>query len=182
MFLHVNNFFRLFWTFFAIFAPHPVKRLKISILSYLCLYLELLLCYNSPMRKPTKIGKIIITSMAQVHPHELVIARILTLTGYDVIFRPCHRLRSADIIYRSIIWEIKSPTGSSSRTLENNLRCALRQSENIIIDLHRTNISETSCLRYLRNHISTLHGLKRLMIITKDDRILHISPKTGRQI
>ena len=98
-----------------------------------------------------KSGKVIIQYGSLVYPHEKRVAFLLVKTGHDVTFLPVGIDKSPDILYRGKKWEIKSPTGSKRRTLENNLRAALRQSSNIIIDLARIHIPEETCLRFLKD-------------------------------
>lgn len=129
--------------------------------------------------KNLNLGKITVPYGAIPHPHELIVAKILIRTGDDVIFIPTSTHTSSDIFYQTLIWEIKSPIGKSSRTIENNLRNALHQSPNIIIDLHRIQIPQNKCLLYIKNHIQNFRGLKRLLIITADNHILKVSPKSA---
>lgn len=79
-----------------------------------------------------------------------------------------------DIIYEGREWEIKSPIDGSSRTLENNLRLALRQSPNIILDLRRIKSSEANCLRELRRQTQRINRIKKLLVITKQGKIVDI--------
>lgn len=130
------------------------------------------------MPKP-KIGKIITPKGAIPKPHELSLAEILIHTGHDVYFLIVGPNKTPDIHFFDKLWEIKSPIGNSSRTIENNLRNALKQSENVIIDLRRTEISDHNAIQYITNHIGNFHGLKNLIIITKNSEILKISPKTS---
>ena len=46
-----------------------------------------------------------------VKPHELEVARILASHGEIVKFIPVSNIKTPDIIYRGLKWEIKSPTG-----------------------------------------------------------------------
>ena len=110
-----------------------------------------------------------------VKPHELEVARILASHGEIVKFIPVSNIKTPDIIYRGLKWEIKSPTGSKRRTIENNLRKAITQSENIIFDLRRINISEDTCVREIKKQVH-LSGkqIRRLLIITKSGKIRKI--------
>ena len=77
-----------------------------------------------------KIGIIKVQNGALVQPHEIATARVLIMSGDDVIFlRPSNASHSADIKYGGMVWEIKSPKGASRRTIENNIRLAMKQSK-----------------------------------------------------
>lgn len=109
-----------------------------------------------------------------IQPHELVVADILSLTGNDVEFLPVSNTHTADIKFCGKEWEIKSPKGSSSRTIENNMRLALKQSNNIIIDLSRIKIPEYKCLTTIKSRAQKLGHIKKIIIITRDKTIIEL--------
>lgn len=88
-----------------------------------------------------RIGIIVVPPGVFVDVHEKIAVDFLaTQLGNDITFLKPNRSKGAktpDIEMNGLRWEIKSPAGKSSRTLENNLRLALRQSPNIILDLRR---------------------------------------------
>lgn len=90
------------------------------------------------MRKNKRAGSIIVPKGALIQPHELMAATVLSWTGDDVEFLLPGIHCRADITFRGLEWEIKSP-------IENNLRAALKQSQNVIIDLSRIKQDETKC-------------------------------------
>lgn len=120
-----------------------------------------------------KTGKVIIQYGALVYPHEKRVAFLLAKTGHDVTFLPVGVDKSPDILFRGRKWEIKSPTGSKRRTLENNIRTALKQSSNVIIDLSRIKVPEDTCLRYIEDRKRRLGKKSSFMVITKDKTILY---------
>lgn len=70
---------------------------------------------------------------------------------------------------------MKSPIGKSSRTIENNLRNALKQSRNAIIDLRRIKQSEQKALREVKRQSKLIRGGHRLKVITKEKEIIDLS-------
>lgn len=126
------------------------------------------------MKKRPRPGKITVSVGRLVQEYELVIATVLSWTGHDVYFLKEGILPAPDIKYTNLLWEIKSPKGGSSRTIENNLRLALKQSCNIIIDLHRINRPENQCLREIKKQAQLAKKLKRLLVVTKQNKILSI--------
>lgn len=120
-------------------------------------------------------GKIIIPKQTLIHSHEQNVARTLVKTGEDVQFLPTSIHHTADIAFRGLEWEIKSPIGNSSRTIENNLRNALKQSRNVIINLGRIKQSEDKCIKEIRRQAKLLHQIKRIIIITKNNQIIELS-------
>lgn len=121
-----------------------------------------------------KSGKVIIQEGALVYPHEERVAFELVKTGNDVTFLAVGINKSPDILYMGKKWEIKSPTGSKRRTLENNVRAALKQSCNIIIDLSRIKVEEGSCLRFLRDRSNRLGKKVKIMVIKKNKEIVEL--------
>jgi len=120
-----------------------------------------------------KIGKIIIQYGSLIYPHEIRVANLLIRTGHDVSFLPVSINKSPDILFCGKKWEIKSPTGSKRRTLENNIRTALKQSSNVIIDLSRIRIPEETCLRFIEDRKNRLGKKYNFIVITKNKEILY---------
>ena len=103
------------------------------------------------------------------HNEELIVAGIIANTGKIVEFLPENDyLHTADIKFDNVEWEIKSPKGSSKYTLENNMRTALGQAENIIIYLGRVQIPEQKCLATIEKRAKLLGKKHKMMAITKN--------------
>ena len=78
----------------------------------------------------------------------------------DVRFLEEASYRTPDIFYLGEKWEIKSPIGNSSRTIENNIRNDLRQSDNIIIDLRRMHVNESKCLKEVERQDRLIYSVR----------------------
>lgn len=76
------------------------------------------------------------------------------------------------------VWEIKSPTGGSKRTIANNLRDASDQSKNVFLNLSRINMNQSQALSRVRDFVFGKYSkschLKQLKVITKDKKIIDI--------
>ena len=125
-----------------------------------------------PQKK--KVGHITVPKKALVQPHEFNVATILSWTGDDVVFIPTGATPMPDIRFRRLEWEIKSPHGGSSRTIENNMRLALKQSSNIIVDLSRMKLPEEKCIHEVKRQNDLIRGKHRVMIITKTKKIIEL--------
>lgn len=119
-----------------------------------------------------KPGKVIIQSNSLIQDHELKVGHILAQAGHDVVFLPVTTGKSPDIKYRGKIWEIKSPKGSKRRTIENNIRNALKQSQNVIIDLSRTQRADSVCIRDIQTQIEHRPALRSVIVINKAGRVI----------
>lgn len=123
-------------------------------------------------------GKTIIPFGVFVEQHELDVAKVLNKLGKDVEFILPSRVkfsRTPDIRMDGLLWEIKSPKGSSSRTIENNLRTALKQSKNIIIDLRRIKIDETRAISQIMKQFKFSKLINRIILIKQNKEILDIN-------
>lgn len=81
-----------------------------------------------------------------------------------------------DIDMDGCLWEIKCPLGKSSRTIENNLRQALQQSPNIVLDLRRLDvrIPTHKYLHEVKKQFTFAKSIRRMIVITREDRIIDL--------
>ena len=127
-------------------------------------------------------GRIITPPDILIEEHERIVANILARVGKEVEFlRPSNNagVHLPDIKMDGVRWEIKSPKGKSSRTIENNIRAALHQSPNIIIYLGRIKQSPKRCLAALNRQFKLTKKIKRLIIITKQHKIIDFKRSVG---
>ncbi|MBQ8156352.1 hypothetical protein IJ101_01015 [Candidatus Saccharibacteria bacterium] len=81
--------------------------------------------------------------------------------------------KTPDLRIKNIEWELKSPQGDGAKTIENIIRKAAKQSKNIVLDFSRIKMNGNQALSrtkyYLKNN---KHGIKRLIIITKNHKVI----------
>ena len=108
--------------------------------------------------------------------HELAAALILANHfKTDVMFLRPGNKKTPDIDVKGKKWEIKSPKGDSKKTIENNLRNARKQSQNIVLDLARSKMHTARAIARARFYMRTeAHNIKQLIIITKAGRVIDI--------
>lgn len=117
--------------------------------------------YIEPGRRPWK--------------HEMHVAEILALAGHYVEFLVEGTLPCADIRLDGIEYEIKSPECFNPNTLEHTVRNAIKQSPNIIIDTSRMKRARDARVqKFLVNLIYRNSRIKRLLLITKQEKIIDI--------
>lgn len=122
-----------------------------------------------------RIGTIIIPPGVFIDVHEKMAADYLAVEfGYSITFLLPNRTsgsKTPDIKMDNKLWEIKSPKGKSSRTIENNLRNALVQSSNIVLDLRRIDgrIPTSKLFNEAERQFQLTKPLKRLIIIGRKD-------------
>lgn len=120
-------------------------------------------------------GKIIPNGVS-LEKHEYETVLFLTTLGYDIeLIPPSHipNARTPDFIMENLRWEMKSPKGKSRSTIEHAFQAAVKQSENIIFDLRRTDIPLNKALIALSKLMKTSKKAKRLMVITKQQKLQH---------
>lgn len=108
---------------------------------------------------------------------EETIARILALKFQsDVLFvQPTLSLHTPDlqILKTGEFWEIKNIRGNGKNTIEDNLKKAAKQSENIIISLLRTKMSPAQATARIHYFINHPHGkIKRIILVTKTGKTI----------
>jgi hypothetical protein len=109
--------------------------------------------------------------------HELDTAQFFNKIGKDVEFLTPNRtkgIKNPDIKMDEIIWEIKSPKNTGSRSIENIFRKALKQSKNIIFDLRRAKRANNKCVSQIVRQFTLIKTADRLLIITKSNKLLDI--------
>ncbi|MDR2524451.1 MAG: hypothetical protein LBC95_02865 [Candidatus Nomurabacteria bacterium] len=100
--------------------------------------------------------------------HEIKTADFFTNQGENVEFIKSSATRKMpDIKMAGRRWEMKSPKGKGRENLEHTFRAAIKQSENIIIDLRRSKIPEKKAIIKLEREFNMSKRAKHLIIITK---------------
>ena len=123
-----------------------------------------------------QIGTIIVPPGVFIDVHEKMTADFLaTKIGHNIAFLVPERRKGAktpDIEMYGLHWEIKSPTGKSSRTIENNIRIAIKQSPNIVIDLRRMDgrIPTSKLLKEVSHRFNDAKYIKNIIVITRQDK------------
>jgi len=124
------------------------------------------------------IGRIDVSELiSPPEPLEFETAKYFASLGKNVVFiLPSHipNQYSPDIRMDGVEWEIKCPIGKSKRTLENNMRKALKQSQNIIFDLRHLKLSEKSSITQLENEFNNRKRIKKLLIFKRMASCLYI--------
>ena len=118
---------------------------------------------------------ILIQNKVHLKEHEYNTVKLVLENGYDIELIPpsaIKGLRMPDIMMKGVPWEIKSPEGNGKNTIKNTVQNASHQSENIIIDLRRTKISQEQALKEIERYFRLSKRLRRIIIITKDEIIL----------
>ena len=125
-----------------------------------------------------RIGKIIVPGDANVWPHEHKTAQALARAGYDVEFvrkSDVPYATSADVLIDGKLWEMKSPTASSVKAVERNLKRARWQSGCIILDSRRMKrVPAAAGERELRKHAFEIDGVVHVLFVNRHGTVIDI--------
>lgn len=112
--------------------------------------------------------------------HELEMVIIFLAMGKNIEFLKPSRIKGAktpDIVMDGISWEMKSPTGNKSYTIEEQLRRASKQSAYIIIDTRRTLLLDIKIEKQIYNYLKKSHTIKKVLVVNKKSEVLDIKIK-----
>jgi len=79
--------------------------------------------------------------------------------------------KSADILIRGVEWEIKSPTGGSKATIQNQFRRASKQAKNIILDTRRSKLDYETIEKRVLLEVKC-SSFKKVLLIDKFEKVI----------
>ena len=124
--------------------------------------------------------KVIIPSNLDNPPedNEIQIAQIVA-NHYNArveFLRPVddYKRKTPDIMFRGQLWEMKSPMGKVKSSIERQLKRALKQSRNVIIDGRRSPLADDIMEAELRRQCILRRSMKKLVFINKNEFLIEI--------
>jgi hypothetical protein len=110
-------------------------------------------------------------------PHEISAAVLLAEHfEADVQFiRKIVNAKSADVLIRGTVFEIKSPTGKGKRNIQHTLSDAMKQSKYIVFDARRSKLHMAKITSELQKQFRLTASMKRLLLIRKDKKVIELS-------
>jgi len=69
--------------------------------------------------------------------------------------------KTADFIINNILYELKSPITSNIRSIENLVRLATKQSNNVILDLRKTKLTEKRMIELCNDRLREIKKLRK---------------------
>ena len=123
-----------------------------------------------------KRGKIIPNGVSlEKHENDTVV--FFTNLGYDVELIPpsnTPKAKTPDFMMNGKAWEMKSPQGKSSTSLEHIFKKATKQSMNVIIDLSHSKMNDKVAVKELTRYFYQTSSCRMLKIITKELKLLEL--------
>ncbi len=117
-----------------------------------------------------------------LQPHEYHTIRVLLEKGHNVELMVPSMIKyqkMPDVLMDGVLWEIKAPEGAGKNTIKHNFQSAVKQCENVLIDLFRCGIDEISSLKELAACYNSSKRIRRLRVITKSETIIDIRKQKG---
>lgn len=121
--------------------------------------------------------RVIIPQNVKPVPERFELSAASLLLDYfqaDIEFLPVASDRTPDIKVAGKKWEIKSPVGKSKHTIETQLKRASKQAAYVVIDARRCKIHIARIRNQLKYHGAIKTHIKRILLITKDERVEEI--------
>ena len=131
-------------------------------------------------RKQSNSGQVIIPSghPNPPMPHEVDVALILSrhyqTTVEFLIPVDDNKRKSADIKMLGTLWEVKSPTGGSKATIQNQFRRASKQSKNIVLDIRRIKLKHEIIEKRVLFELQQHSNLKKVILVEKSENVVEI--------
>ena len=111
-------------------------------------------------------------------PVEITAAEILAnFLQADVKFYNRNPHPTPDFIIKGQKWELKTPLGKSENSIRRNVKSALRQSRNIVIDARFSKLHINKIKHLLDFEITHSKSINKLILICKDKKVLLIFEK-----
>lgn len=128
------------------------------------------------INKKSKCGKYI-THGIRIEPHEHDTIEFFLEMGEEVeqiVPSNTPHVRRPDFWMWQLQWEVKSPTTSRTRAVEDLFYSALGQSQNVIFDLRRLRVDDKKTIELLSRLFTTARRVRRLLIITKKWKLIEM--------
>lgn len=125
-----------------------------------------------------RIGTIITPPGVFVDVHEKrVVDFLATERGAIITFLVPNRAvgqKTPDIEMNGLLWEIKAPKGKGSRTIENTLRQASKQSPHIVLDLRRMDgrVPTSRLISEVERQFTQNRSIKHAIVITRQEEAI----------
>lgn len=85
-----------------------------------------------------------------------------------------YKQKTPDIVMNGLMWEIKSPTGSSRKSTIETQFGGLKQARNLVIDSRRTKLEEDFIIRQIQIEASKRRTGK-LLLISKESKVVDLT-------
>ncbi|MFT4230311.1 MAG: hypothetical protein QM602_08490 [Microbacterium sp.] len=86
-----------------------------------------------------------------------------------------HRVTNPDVEIAGVVWEFKSPTGSSERTtIEEQFKSAKRQARRLVIDLARCGLPDDVAMDQISRRFRGQKRFLEVTVVDKAGQLVHL--------
>ena len=82
---------------------------------------------------------------------------------------------SADFEIDGTMYELKSPITSSTRSINNLIQSATKQSRNVVIDIRKSKITEKKMIQICNERLKSLKKIKKIVLIVDKKIVLEFN-------
>ena len=104
----------------------------------------------------------------------MVLARHYQTTVEFIVPIDDYKRKSADLVMLGVEWEIKSPTGKSRYTIQEQFRRASKQAYNIVIDSRRTKLKYQDIEKSVFFELKKRPYINKVVLIDKSEKVIEI--------
>ena len=126
-----------------------------------------------PSKKPGNFNR----NDVDLKTHEMKTIDFLIGYGFNIeAIIPAYtpKNKNPDILLNGAVWEMKSPEGNGKYTIQRQVHEAGSQSNKLILDLRRIKKPADKAQSEAVFHFGHSKSIRRLLIITKDKKLLEI--------
>lgn len=130
----------------------------------------------SPLKEQSSGWKSLITfNGVKPKQHEMVTYEFLAQKGHRIELNPVsakEKVKSPDAWIDGVLTEIKAPLGRGPETVYQLVRKGSKQSENMIIDLHRTELTLDEAIAQVDRAQARYDRVQEVIIISQDNKVV----------
>jgi hypothetical protein len=104
----------------------------------------------------------------------MVLARHYQAVVQFLIPNDGYKRKTPDIVMLGVEWEIKCPHGASKSTINNQLRWAAKQANNIVVDTRHTKLQDDEIEGKVRQEIHRKSSIRKVILINKLGKVVEI--------
>lgn len=124
-------------------------------------------------------GSVTVPRDLNVAPHELATAERMSKLGHNVVFNPIDNSLNAknpDVTINGMLWEFKSPQGSSERnTINDQFKKARKQADRVVIDLQRLGFDDGIALEQIKRRFYGQKRIIEMIVFDKSGRVTKLT-------
>jgi len=105
-----------------------------------------------------------------------ILARHYNTTVQFLIPIEGYKVKTNDIVFNGLIYEIKSPKGDSRTTIGNLFKAiSKKRSQHFVLDARRTRLKDSEIINRIRYEMRFRSTVKKVLFINKESSVIEIT-------